>query len=62
MPTKDEIRSARIGAELTQQQAAALLGVGRVTWTRYELGTRHMTETAWLYWLHVAGIQKLPAP
>ena len=43
MPTAKEIAAAREQLGLTQAEAAALLGVIRVTWARYEGGTRDMT-------------------
>lgn len=60
MPTADEIRAAREKAGLTQAQAGELLGVTRLSWTRYETGGRTMTEAAWEYWKHVAGIERIP--
>lgn len=60
MPTAAQIVYARNQAGLTQEEAAELLGVGRVTWTRYELGTRSMTEAEWRYWKHVAGLERIP--
>lgn len=60
MPKPDEIRAARTQAGLTQTEAAALLGVTRVHWARYEAGTRNLSASQWKYWLHVAGLGKLP--
>lgn len=60
MPTSDEIRAAREAADLTQAKAAELLGVTREAWARYEIGEREMTEAAWLFWKHVAGLERLP--
>lgn len=60
MPTAKEISAARELAGLTQAQAAALLGVIRETWARYEGGTRAMSEAEWRYWKHVAGLERLP--
>jgi len=55
------IRSAREQAGLTQTEAAALIGVTRITWTRWETGTRPPpSEHLWRYWLHVAGLERLP--
>lgn len=59
-PSPKEIRSARERAGLTQQEAAELLGVDRVTWARYEGGTREMMPVLWAYWLHVAGLERIP--
>jgi putative transcriptional regulator len=55
-----EIRSARELAGLTQSQAAEILGVDRVTWARYEAGTRTLSPEQWEYWLHKAGIARMP--
>lgn len=60
MPKSEEIRKARETAGLSQGAAAEILGVSRETWTRYEIGSREMTESAWAYWKHVAGIERLP--
>ena len=35
-PTPSELRAARLGAQLSQAAAAALLGVSRVSWSRWE--------------------------
>jgi DNA-binding XRE family transcriptional regulator len=59
-PTPEQIKAARERAALTQEQAAALLGAGRVTWTRYETGTRSLSPHEWAYWLHVAGLKRIP--
>lgn len=45
---------------MTQTEAAELLGVTRVAWARYEGGEREMTDAAWLYWRHVAGLERIP--
>ena len=60
VPSTDEIRRGREQAGLSQAAAAELLGVTRLTWTRYETGDRAMTEAAWEYWKHVAGIERIP--
>jgi transcriptional regulator with XRE-family HTH domain len=60
MPTKSDIKAAREQAGLTQPQAAALLGVTPTTWFRYESGDRKMTDYAFAYWKHVAGLERLP--
>lgn len=60
MPTPDEIRNAREAAGLTQAEAADLLGVTREAWARYEVGMREMVESAWRYWKHVAGLERIP--
>lgn len=60
MPKSDEIRAAREKAGLTQAAAAELLGVTREAWARYEIGERTMTESAWAYWKHVAGVERIP--
>lgn len=35
-PTPEEVRNARIGAGLTQSQAAAIIGTCLNSWQRYE--------------------------
>ena len=60
MPTPEEIRAGRERAGLTQVEAAELLGVTRLSWVRYETGDREMTDAAWTYWKHVAGIERIP--
>jgi transcriptional regulator with XRE-family HTH domain len=60
MPTAKEIAAARERLGLTQSEAADLLGVIRVTWARYEGGTRAMSEAEWRYWKHVAGLERIP--
>ena len=59
-PTPANIAAARRSLDLTQAQAAALLGVIRETWARYECGTRAMSASDWRYWRHVAGIERIP--
>jgi len=59
-PTPADIRAARAQAGLTQQQAADLAGVNRVTWARYEIGAQPMGSRAWIYWLHAAGLERMP--
>lgn len=59
-PTPDQIKSARATARLTQSEAAALLGAGQVTWARYESGARSLTAHEWRYWLHIAGLERIP--
>lgn len=60
MPTADEIKEAREKAGLTQAAAAALIPVDRVTWARWEGSQRTMPAYAWKYWLHVAGLVRIP--
>lgn len=59
-PTPQTIRETRQAARLTQPEAAEILGVHPITWTRYEAGTRALSGPEWAYWLHVAGIERLP--
>ncbi len=59
-PTPAEIKSARAKVGLTQTQAAALLDFGQVSWARYESGARSLRAHEWRYWLHVAGILRIP--
>jgi DNA-binding XRE family transcriptional regulator len=60
MPTPADIRAARKRLGLTQDGAAALLPVTRLTWLRWETDKVPMPEYAWAYWRHVAGIERLP--
>lgn len=60
MPTGSEILNARHALGLTQTAAAALLDVDRVTWARYESEARRISMVEWRYWLHVAGVQRIP--
>jgi DNA-binding XRE family transcriptional regulator len=61
MPTPILIKKARDQAGLTQTQAANLIGVSRVTWTRWETGiTPPPAEPLWRFWLHVAGLERIP--
>lgn len=60
-PTPAEVRAAREAAGLTQEQAAELAGYGsRPRWVEVETGRRAMEPVRWAYWLHVAGIRRLP--
>jgi transcriptional regulator with XRE-family HTH domain len=55
------IRTARDQAGLTQAQAAALLGVTRLTWLRWETGAANPpSEAQWRYFLHVTGLERIP--
>lgn len=60
IPTPAEVLQARQARGLTQADAAALLGCDRVTWARYEGGTRRMSAIEWRYWRHVAGVERIP--
>lgn len=55
-----DIRAARESLALTQTQAAEMIGVTRVTWTRWELGTTPMPESQWRMFRHLAGIEQIP--
>lgn len=60
-PTPEQIRAAREQAGLTQAQAAALAGLGAQSrWAEYESGRIAMDPIRWRYWLHVAGISRIP--
>lgn len=56
----EDVRKARVSLGLTQTEAAALLGMQRLSWARYEAGTRSISEIEWRYFLHVAGIERIP--
>jgi DNA-binding XRE family transcriptional regulator len=62
MPTPDEIRMARLKAELTQEQAAEVIGIKRIAWNRYENGHTAIPPALWELWLHKTGIRRLPFP
>jgi DNA-binding transcriptional regulator YiaG len=47
MPSPTEIREARLRANLTQTQAAALVGVSDRSWRYWEEGGRQMQESKW---------------
>jgi len=55
-----DLRADRLSLGLTQAQAAALLPVDRVTWTRWEAGTRPMHPAWYRLWRHLAGLEKIP--
>ena len=46
-PLPEEIKAARIGAGLTQLQAANLIGISRRVWQYYEFGDRKMSLNDW---------------
>jgi len=60
MPNPAQIRSCRKVIGLTQAQAAELISVDRVTWAKWETGKRPMPLHTWRYWLHLAGVERLP--
>jgi transcriptional regulator with XRE-family HTH domain len=45
---------------LTQSQCADMVGVTRVTWTRWETGVSSMPIATLRLWLHLAGLESLP--
>lgn len=45
---------------LTQQQCAALVGVTRVTWTRWETGVSVPPVASLRLWRHLVGLERLP--
>ena len=47
MPTKAEVKQARIDAGLTQGQAAELIGVSLRTWQFWEAGKYNMRDQSW---------------
>ena len=55
-----DLKSARQRLGMTQAQVAFMLRVDRVTWARWEAGTRPMNPMAQAYFLHVAGLERLP--
>lgn len=50
----------RKAVNLTQAQCAAMVGVTRITWTRWEAGVSSMPIATLRLWLHLAGIELLP--
>lgn len=58
--TPSDLRAARQRLGLTQAQVAFMIRVDRVTWARWESGSRPMSPMAQRYFLHVAGLQRLP--
>jgi transcriptional regulator with XRE-family HTH domain len=60
--TPATIRAERLRLGLTQSQAAALIGVCRVAWARYESGSRTLPAASWRLWRHVAGVERIPFP
>lgn len=59
-PEPTAISAARERAGMTQQQAADIAGVDRVTWARYEIGMRPIPLPTWRYFLHIAGLERIP--
>lgn len=60
-PTSKQILAARIQAGLTQAQCAVLAGYGAQSrWAEIEAGRRHMDRWRWEYFLHRAGITRIP--
>lgn len=53
-PSPEEIRAARDGACLSQDDAAALVGASRRTWRRWERGETGMPATSWEQWKRLA--------
>jgi DNA-binding transcriptional regulator YiaG len=52
--TPEEIKAARLRADLTQEMAGRTVGATRRTWQDWERGEREMPSTAWeLFLLHV---------
>lgn len=49
-PSSDQIKAARIAANLTQRQAARVLDVSEVTWRNWEIGRDTMRPALWSAW------------
>lgn len=61
MPAPAEIIATRKGAGLTQAEAAAFAGYGQPgRWAEIEAGTRQIDPVRWEYFLHRAGLRRLP--
>ena len=58
--TPTDLRATRQSLGLTQTEAAALLQVDRVTWTRWETGTRPMSPILYRLWRHLSGLERIP--
>ena len=51
-PTKDQVRSARLLADQTQDEAASTVHLANYkTWQNYELGDRNMSLATWELYL-----------
>jgi hypothetical protein len=59
-PNPAEIRAGRKQAGLTQEQAAALMKWAVLRWGRKERGEVPFEQHEWKYFLHVAGLERLP--
>jgi hypothetical protein len=60
IPTPAEVLAARVGAGLTQVEAAELVGRPRLWWIRRETGEIAFYPHEWAHWKHVAGIDRVP--
>jgi len=49
-PTPAQIRKARLAADLTQRQAAALIGYSLRMWEEWEAGRYPMRAVLWQAW------------
>lgn len=45
--TKEQIRASRVARQMTQAQAAAVVGVATRTWRAYELGEHSPSAQTW---------------
>jgi len=60
-PTPAEIAAVRTRVGLTQAECARLAGMKtQPRWAEYEAGKHRMDGWRWRYFLHVAGIRRLP--
>lgn len=46
-PTHEQVKAARLAANLTQAEAAALMHADLRTWQRWESGDRQMRASDW---------------
>lgn len=53
-PRPEEVRQARLAAELTQTQAAELVYSSLRAWQQWEAGDRRMHPAIWQWWKHQA--------
>lgn len=62
-PTPENIRAARIDAELTQAQAAALVHLGDATrWSEYERGVNPIDPARWELFIVKVGLSRAYRP
>lgn len=58
-PSAEQIRSARLKADMTPEQAAAMIYMKRRTWFHYESGQTIMHPAFWELWQIKVQIKQL---